>query len=98
MNVTDKSKEFLKLIKDHQGKKKAERFSGTLKDYFKLLEEDSDIPKLAHKRLFDSIASKGITRLSKSDSRCNKLFNSEELRTYGAVSSKDYEIPTFSVS
>ena len=51
MSKIDKSKEFLKLVKDHQGKKKVEKFSGTLKDYFELLEKNTDIPKLAHKRL-----------------------------------------------
>ncbi len=88
MSKTDKSKEFLKLVKDHQGKKKVKKFSGTLGDYFKLLEEDTGITKLAHKRLFDSIASKGITKLSKSNERCNKLFGGEELKTYDYFQTK----------
>ena len=88
MSKIDKSKEFLKLVKDHQGKKKVEKFSGTLKDYFELLEKNTDIPKLAHKRLYDSIASKGVTKLSKSDERCNKLFNGEELKTYDYFQTK----------
>ena len=88
MSKIDKSKEFLKLVKDHQGKKKVKKFSGTLRDYFELLEENTDIPKLAHKRLYDSIASKGITKLSNSDERCNKLFNSEELKTYDYFQTK----------
>ena len=88
MSKIDKSKEFLKLVKDHQGKKKVKKFSGTLGDYFKLLEEDTGITKLAHKRLFDSIASKGITKLSKSNERCNKLFGGEELKTYNYFQTK----------
>jgi serine protein kinase len=88
MSKIDKSKEFLKLVKDHQGKKKVKKFSGTLGDYFKLLEEDTGITKLAHKRLFDSIASKGITKLSKSNERCNKLFGGEELKTYDYFQTK----------
>ncbi len=88
MSKTDKSKEFLKLVKDNQGKKKVEKFSGTLKDYFNLLETDVDIPKLAHRRLYDSIVSNGITKLSKSSERCNKLFNGEELKTYDYFQTK----------
>tara|TARA_R110000851_G_scaffold49568_1_gene119241 strand:- start:345 stop:2288 length:1944 start_codon:yes stop_codon:yes gene_type:complete len=88
MSKIDKSKEFLKLVKDHQGKKKVKKFSGTLGDYFKLLEEDTGITKLAHKRLFDSIASKGVTKLSKSNERCNKLFGGEELKTYDYFQTK----------
>ena len=88
MSKIDKSKEFLKLVKDHQGKKKVKKFSGTLGDCFKLLEEDTGITKLAHKRLFDSIASKGVTKLSKSNERCNKLFGGEELKTYDYFQTK----------
>ena len=88
MSKIDKSKEFLKLVKDHLGKKKVKKFSGTLGDYFKLLEEDTGITKLAHKRLFDSIASKGVTKLSKSNERCNKLFGGEELKTYDYFQTK----------
>jgi len=83
-----KSDKFLKLVGKHQEKKKTEKFHGVLKDYLKILEKDSSIPKLAHKRLFDSISSHGITKMNKSDMRCNKLFGGEELRTYDYFTSK----------
>ena len=77
-----KSDKFLKLINKHLETKKKEKFSGTLKDYLSLVEENKDITKLAHKRLYDAIAEKGVTKLSSSDERCNKLFSGEELKTY----------------
>ena len=77
-----KSEKFLKLINKHQERKKVPKFKGVLEDYLKLIEEQSGIPKLAHKRLFDIIAAEGITRMSTSDVRCNKLFGGETLRTY----------------
>ena len=77
-----KSDKFLKLINKHLETKKKEKFSGTLKDYLSLIEENKDITKLAHKRLYDAIAEKGVTKLSSSDERCNKLFSGEELKTY----------------
>ena len=82
MKKNNKSGEFLKIIGKHQDSKKTERFRGNLEDYLKIIENDSAVTKLAHKRLFDSITSHGITRMKTSDERCNKLFNSEELRTY----------------
>tara|TARA_R110002020_G_scaffold336997_4_gene552504 strand:+ start:1835 stop:3778 length:1944 start_codon:yes stop_codon:yes gene_type:complete len=88
MSKNNKSDKFLKLVGKHQEKKKVAKFQGTLSDYLSLLEENSDIPKLAHKRLFDAIDAHGITRMSNADSRCNKLFNGEEIRTYDYFQNK----------
>tara|TARA_R100001510_G_C7653922_1_gene212431 strand:+ start:47 stop:1987 length:1941 start_codon:yes stop_codon:yes gene_type:complete len=77
-----KSDRFLKLIGKHNEKKKKEKFSGSFEDYLRILENDTTITKLAHKRLYDSIVESGITKLSQTDERCNKLFGGEELRTY----------------
>ena len=77
-----KSDKFLKLIGKHQERAKEPKFHGTLADYLKIIEKNSDIVKLSHKRLYDAIMDHGLTRMQKSDDRCNKLFGSEELRTY----------------
>jgi len=88
MSKNNKSDKFLKLVGKHQEKKKVAKFHGTLSDYLSLLEENNDIPKLAHKRLFDAIDAHGVTKMSNADSRCNKLFNGEEIRTYDYFQSK----------
>ena len=77
-----KSDRFLKLIGKHNEKKKVEKFSGSFEDYLRVLENDTSITKLAHKRLYDAIAENGITKMSQTDERCNKLFSGEELKTY----------------
>ncbi len=82
MPKKNKSDKFLKLVGDHREKVKEEKFSGILSDYLMLLEESPDSAKLAHKRLYDVIAGNGITRMSQSNTRCNKLFNGQEVRTY----------------
>ena len=82
MSKNTKSDKFLKLVDKHQERKKADKFHGTLQDYLKILEENPSVAKLAHKRLYDAIANEGITRMSRTESRCNKLFNGNELRTY----------------
>jgi serine protein kinase len=79
MTTTNK---FLQSVREHRESKKREKFSGVLEDYLRLIEEDRDIPALAHKRLYDKIISEGVTTLDESDERCNKLFNGEAIRTY----------------
>lgn len=78
----NKSSKFLKLVAEHKEKKSDKKFSGTLEDYLKVVEKKPSITNLAHKKLYDVLANEGITRMSTSDSRCNKLFNGEEIRTY----------------
>ncbi len=82
MAKNNKSGKFLKLIGEHQENKKSEKFRGTLTDYLNLIEVTPSVTKLSHRRLFDSITSHGITKMKKSEERCNKLFSGEELRTY----------------
>ena len=83
-----KSDKFLKLVGKHQEQKKQPKFSGTLADYLRIVEKNPDAAKLAHKRLYDVITQQGVTRMDKSDERCNKLFNGEEMRTYDYFQSK----------
>jgi len=82
MTKENKSDTFLKLVSKHKEQKKSVKFAGVLKDYLLLIEKDKEITKLSHKRLFDTIASHGITKMQNSDKRCDKLFNGQELRTY----------------
>ena len=90
MSKSTKSERFLKAIGKHEESKKQKKkpFSGTLHDYLKILEKDASIAQLSHKRLYESIISSGITRMSKTDSRCSKLFNADEIRTYDYFQSK----------
>ena len=80
--MANKTQKFLSSIKAHQESKSDEKFRGMLSDYLKLLEEDQSIASLAHKRLYRSINIHGITKLKESDSRCQQIFNGEELKTY----------------
>jgi serine protein kinase len=84
----NKSEKFLKLVGEHREKKKEPKFSGNLSDYLKVIEKDTGVAKLAHKRLFDAIDAHGMEKLKPSDERCNKLFNGEELKTYNYFQSK----------
>jgi len=82
MTKTSKSAKFLKLVGKHKEKKKKEKFLGTLEDYLKIIESNPGVAQLAHKRLYEAIAKEGITKMSSSDVRCDKLFGGTELKTY----------------
>ena len=88
MSKVNKSDKFLKLVNKHKEAKKVEKFEGTLEEYLNILEKEPGAAKLAHKRLYDAITSHGITRMDKSNERCNKLFGGEEVRTYDYFQSK----------
>jgi serine protein kinase len=88
MPKVNKSDKFLKLVNKHKENKKVEKFDGTLSEYLEILESKPGVTRLAHKRLYDAIASHGITRMNNSDARCNKLFGGEEVRTYDYFQSK----------
>jgi serine protein kinase len=88
MAKINKSDKFLKLIGKHKEKKKVEKFHGTLEDYLRILESEPEVARLAHKRLYEAMAEKGITKMSQSDGRCNKLFGGEELKTYDYFQTK----------
>jgi serine protein kinase len=77
-----KTNKFLSSITKHQKEQSKERFSGFLQEYLQVLEANTTISVLAHKRLYDSIIQHGITRLNTSNSRCRRIFNAEPLRTY----------------
>jgi len=66
----------------HQNASPRNKFKGSLKDYLEILELNSDISSLAHKRLYDAITSYGITRMREDERRCRKLFNADTIKTY----------------
>ena len=78
----NKSDKFLKLVGKHREQKKAPKFEGTLSDYLAVLEKDPSVTKLAHKRLFDSIAAHGVKKMDNTNDRTNSLFAGEEVRVY----------------
>ena len=52
-----------------------------------MLEANSDIAALAHKRLYHQILGEGLTVLDETDARCHKLFDGEPVKVYDYFSS-----------
>ena len=77
-----KTNKFLSSVKKHEENKVETKFKGFLKDYLEILEPNPEVAALAHKRLFDTITSEGVTRMNESDPRCHKLFGGNTVKTY----------------
>lgn len=87
--MTDsKTNKFLKIAEEHKKGNKREKFHGTFSEFLELFEGQPGVAMLAHKRLYKAIIKHGITRMSEEDSRCNNLFNGDELKTYNYFQSK----------
>ena len=88
MTHDSKTNKFLQIAEEHKKGRKKEKFRGTFSEFLELFEGNPGVAKLAHKRLYDTIVAHGITRMSEEDSRCNNLFNGDEIRTYDYFQSK----------
>ncbi len=80
--TSKKSDKFLKLVNKHREQKKVPKFEGTLADYLKIIEKNSDVARLAHRRLYDSIVAHGVNKMDTKQDRTNSLFSGEEVRVY----------------
>ena len=80
--TSKKSDKFLKLVNKHREQKKVPKFEGTLADYLKIIEKNSDVTRLAHRRLYDSIVAHGVSKMDTKQDRTNSLFSGEEVRVY----------------
>ena len=73
---------FLDLINKQRSAKKEEKFEGTFLEYLEQLQEDPNIAKPAHKRLYDAIKQHGVNKMDDEDSRKKKIFNDDNIKIY----------------
>ena len=74
-------KEFITTDRESRNK---EKFEGTFLDYLEIVKQNPDVAKLAHKRLYDFIMSKGVEVLKGDEHpRIRKIYGNETIREYG---------------
>ena len=73
---------FLDLINKQRSEKKEEKFEGTFLEYLEKLQENPDIAKPAHKRLYDAIKTHGVATMDNEDPRKKKIFNDDNIKIY----------------
>ena len=82
-----KSPNFLELIKKQRESSGKESWTGNFVDYLGVVQNDPKIVNLAARRLSDAIESNGVTKMSETDPRLKKLFDSDQVRIYDYFSS-----------
>jgi serine protein kinase len=82
--------DLLNLIKKQRSESQKEAWKGTLVDYLEVLKDNPDTAKLAARRLYDAVATFGVSSMEESDLRCKKLFDSDKLKVYNYFKDEFY--------
>ncbi|SCI98967.1 PrkA family serine protein kinase [uncultured Clostridium sp.] len=76
--------DFKEFIRTDRESRNGDKFEGTFLDYLEILRENPDAAKLAHKRLYDIIMSKGVETLKGEENpRIKKIYGNETIKKYG---------------
>ena len=75
-------KDFLKLIEAQRKKSKKEKFKGSFLEFLEKVKEEPTIADPAHKRLYDTLISHGVSTLLDSNPRKNKIFDGDNIKIY----------------
>ena len=82
-----KSPNFLEMIKKQRESSGKESWTGSFVDYLGVVQADPKIVNLAARRMSDAIESNGVTKMSETDPRLKKLFDSDPVKIYDYFSS-----------
>ena len=85
-------KEFIRTDRESRNK---DKFEGTFLDYLEILREDPNAAKLAHKRIYDIIMSKGVETLKGEENpKIRKIYGNETIKRYGFFRDEFFGIDT----
>jgi len=75
--------EFSEIIKKSREERKKDKFQGTFLDYLEILKEDPSICKLAHKRMYDIIMSRGLEVINTNENpRLRRIYGNTVIKRY----------------
>jgi serine protein kinase len=78
-----KENKFQKLIQEDRETRKKSSWKGTMLEYLEKVKENPGAVKLAHKRLYDMIADKGVVEVDlEKDPNLKRIFKGEKLKVY----------------
>lgn len=74
---------FKQLIENDREQQKKHRFEGTFFDYLEILKENTDIAKLAHKRIYDIISEWGLeVQRPEENPRIRRIYGNDIIKKY----------------
>lgn len=87
------SMNFKEFIETDREKSNKEKFEGTFLEYLDIVKEHPEVAKLAHKRIYDMIISKGVEELKAEENpRIRKIYGNDVIRRYGFFKNDFYGI------
>ncbi len=87
------SMNFKEFIETDREKSNKEKFEGTFLEYLDIVKEHPEIVKLAHKRIYDMIISKGVEELKGEENpKIRKIYGNDVIRKYGFFKNDFYGI------
>lgn len=78
------SMNFKEFIETDREKYNTQRFEGSFLDYLNIVNENPDVVKLAHKRIYEMIFDRGVEELKAEENpRIRKIYGNDLIRRYG---------------
>ncbi len=85
------TEDFQKLIQEDRETRKRSMWKGTMLEYLEIARSNPDMPKLAHKRMFDMLVSAGVTEVNLEENpRLKRLYKGERLKVYNFFADEFY--------
>lgn len=77
------TEDFQKIIEKDRETRKKSSWKGTMLQYLELVKEDSSIPALAHKRLYEMLIKSGVSEINlEEDPRLKRIYKGEKFRKF----------------
>ena len=87
------SMNFREFIETDREKYNTQKFEGNFLDYLNIVKENQNAVKLAHKRIYEMIMSKGVEELKPEENpRVRKIYGNDAIRKYGFFRDEFYGI------
>lgn len=87
------SMNFKEFIETDREKYSTQKFEGSFLDYLDIVKENPEVVKLAHKRIYDMIMSKGVEELKADENpKVRKIYGNDLIRKYGFFKDDFYGI------
>ncbi|MCB0334781.1 MAG: hypothetical protein KDD62_00705 [Bdellovibrionales bacterium] len=85
------SKDFRELIEKDRENRDKQAWEGSCLEYLELIRKDPDIPKLAHKRMYDRMMLDGVSELNiDDDPRASRIYKNKTPKVYNFFADKFY--------
>ncbi|WP_315068116.1 PrkA family serine protein kinase [uncultured Clostridium sp.] len=84
---------FKEFIETDREKYSTQKFEGSFLDYLDIVKENPEVVKLAHKRIYDMVISKGVEELKADENpKVRKIYGNDLIRKYGFFKDDFYGI------